>query len=144
MKTANQIVDQILELESLETWRERMRACVYLDRAERERQPQSTQQSIATPHHIAAAILARHNIQPGWKRTGEQVLELIAEAVALDRSGFAARETEPTEITIYYVTANGVVNSQHDYDWDAYQAAEALAEMRPDADIEIQVERITQ
>lgn len=37
------------------------------------------------PEAVARIVLDNHAIRPDWKRTGEQMISLIAEAIRLDR-----------------------------------------------------------
>lgn len=77
-ETAEQITQRVLELESLGTWEERIKAAVYLARDEKFR---VTEQ----PEQIAERVLDNHRIRPDWRRTGEQIIPLLAEAVRIAR-----------------------------------------------------------
>lgn len=77
-ETAEQITQRVLELESLGTWEERIKAAVYLARGEQYRVTES-------PTQIAERVLENHRIRPDWRRTGEQIIPLLAEAVRIAR-----------------------------------------------------------
>ncbi|QNJ55595.1 hypothetical protein SEA_PHINKY_104 [Microbacterium phage Phinky] len=77
-ETAEQITQRVLGLESLGTWEERIKAAVYLARDEQYRVTER-------PEQIAERVLENHRIRPDWRRTGEQILPLLAEAVRIAR-----------------------------------------------------------
>ncbi|WKW84968.1 hypothetical protein SEA_SALLYK_102 [Microbacterium phage SallyK] len=77
-ETAEQITQRVLALESLGTWEERIKAAVYLARDEQYRVTES-------PTQIAERVLDNHRIRPDWRRTGEQIIPLLAEAVRIAR-----------------------------------------------------------
>lgn len=77
-ETAEQITQRVLALESLGTWEERLKAAVYLARDEQYRVTES-------PEQIAERVLDNHRIRPDWRRTGEQIIPLLAEAVRIAR-----------------------------------------------------------
>ncbi|QED11915.1 hypothetical protein SEA_MASHLEY_99 [Microbacterium phage Mashley] len=77
-ETAEQITQRVLALESLGTWEERIKAAVYLARGEQYRVTES-------PTQIAERVLDNHRIRPDWRRTGEQIIPLLAEAVRIAR-----------------------------------------------------------
>lgn len=77
-ETAEQITQRVLELDSLGTWEERLKAAVYLARDEKYRVTES-------PERIAERVLDNHRIRPDWRRTGEQIVPLLAEAVRIAR-----------------------------------------------------------
>lgn len=77
-ETAEQITQRVLELESLGTWEERIKAAVYLARDENYRVTER-------PERIAERVLDNHRIRPDWRRTGEQIVPLLAEAVRIAR-----------------------------------------------------------
>uniref|UniRef100_A0AAU8EHQ1 MazG-like nucleotide pyrophosphohydrolase n=1 Tax=Microbacterium phage Judebell TaxID=3230835 RepID=A0AAU8EHQ1_9CAUD len=78
LETAEQITRRVLDLESLGTWEERLKAAVYLARDEQYRVTES-------PTQIAERVLENHRIRPDWRRTGEQIVPLLAEAVRIAR-----------------------------------------------------------
>ncbi|QXN74024.1 hypothetical protein SEA_BLAB_98 [Microbacterium phage Blab] len=77
-ETAEQITQRVLALESLGTWEERLKAAVYLARGEQYRVTES-------PTQIAERVLDNHRIRPDWRRTGGQIIPLLAEAVRIAR-----------------------------------------------------------
>lgn len=105
-ETAEQITQRVLELESLGTWEERIKAAVYLARDRKfhvtEREGGVIQiapgdgaaayESLVRdanrhlpPETIAERVLDNHRIRPDWRRTGEQIIPLLAEAVRIAR-----------------------------------------------------------
>ena len=53
--------------------------------------------STKTPEQIAQATLDAHAIKPNWRRNGEQIAALIAEAIETDRAQNAAEARELAE-----------------------------------------------
>lgn len=105
-ETAEQITQRVLELESLGTWEERLKAAVYLARDEKFRVTECghNDQGLTpdrlvichecgtvfppapeSPEQIAERVLDNHRIRPDWRRTGEQIIPLLAEAVRIAR-----------------------------------------------------------
>lgn len=79
-ESAEQITKRVLELESLGTWEERIKAAVYL-----ARDPRFEVTSPKTPEEVGQQVLDNHVIRDDWRRTGAQIRGLIAEAIRIER-----------------------------------------------------------